>query len=295
MNSDRINCPNCQSSELHDITTSGFTTCTSCGFCIHAVVDFGEEKRKFTDTPDDPHRAAKLDGNDGMMALSSKQKVDVNGGIMYKSPTMSLSKPETQLMEGYKYISSHGNTLHLPQNVIKVAKQLYEEYYRSKVDRQKTITKLPVTCAAIICLACKDASLHFTPKELANKLHLKEKDIRKIVREKDLLAFKPKNVIDPAILAGRFCNKLGLAPRIKEEVVQLIGRIKDDLQGKHPNTIAAACISQICLNNDIKKSQDEIAKSCIISPSTLRSVQKELLLLVGVDPNAAESSAEPVA
>jgi len=165
--------------------------------------------------------------------------------------------------------------LNLTGAILDKAKIIYKKFEEAK---KRTIrgSRTDGIIAAVLYLACKEEKVPRTFKELARDTSIDEKDIRKLykVLSKELpkgLFESRSNVVAPADLVIRICDKLGHKQNVVTLATQIAKNAAPKLEGKSPSSIAAASIFMATKTNE-----KEIARAASISAATIRNIFKEM-------------------
>jgi len=150
------------------------------------------------------------------------------------------------------------------------AKQIYLKFEntREKFTRSQTDGII----AAILYLACKQEGYPRTLKRIAFDTGVHEKNIRIGLQ----LMGSKQDPMAPEDLVPWICSQLKVE-FVYEAIARKIARCAFQVvEGKHPDSIASACVYLVCSKFGLSVRDNEIADAAMVALATLRNVVREL-------------------
>jgi len=118
-----------------------------------------------------------------------------------------------------------------------------------------------------------------TFREISKETGVNEKDIRNMYTKLTKIIPKTGKVttaVAPADLILRFCSKLNLSQSLISEAQEIARIATPHLEGKNPNSIAAASILMATKTTDLSRMAKDIAKAASITPATVLKIHAEI-------------------
>lgn len=147
--------------------------------------------------------------------------------------------------------------------------------------RRKMLFKKNALEAAVIYMACREAKVPRTFKELAGHTDLADKDIRHYYNmlKKALPASEQqiRSATAGSDLVNRFCSKLRLSHAVVSLAMAIADRAAGLLEGKRPSSIAAGAILLASKLKGESRSPQDIAQAASISAATVSNIYKQLI------------------
>lgn len=293
----RLICPDCRDPNPNIIEEfgSGDLVCGTCGLVLgDRVVDTRSEWRTFAnDEGDDPSRVGGPSDPllEGIGQLDTIISFRDGGSGMARELQRAASRAqntrsERNLLSAFRDISSWCDQFSLPKTISDIAKQLYKRSDEEKLLRGKP---LEAVIAACIFIACRQAHVPRTFREICNLTHVSKKVLGqcyKALEQAFNLSPGAQNhnssngtkVIStgPEDLLIRYCNHLDLPPYFhgicKDIVVE--ARNRGIADGRSPISIAGGAIFFTCFLLGKPKSLREICTVAGVSEGTVKLVYK---------------------
>ena len=297
-----MQCTNCEGTNFTDDYTTGDSICAGCGVVLERIIDFEhEDKRTFNADrssaggKEDNARTSNIDGVSGsVIGLRGDRNPNSSGTKLLTELSTTnhstQSYKDTKISDGKKNISNYCDNLSLNARIRSRAESIWVEYETARKKYSRGGNK--EMYLAIIYTACREMNYSRTLKEIAAAMNTKMNDIASA--QKKLMKAR-KQEATPATgekMRGKKKshgdNLKAVIPRIglqlemsygeQERVKSILPEATSHLEGKQPDTIAAAAIlffvRHIGTEREIK--EKDVASSAGIASSTLRNAYKIL-------------------
>lgn len=292
----RLICPECRDPNPNIVEefSSGDLVCGTCGLVLgDRVVDTRSEWRTFAnDEGDDPSRvgAASDPLMEGMEQLDTTISFrDGGSGIARElqraASRSSASRSERNLLQAFRDISNWCDQFSLPKTISDIAKQLYKRSDEEKLLRGKP---LDAVIAACIFIACRQAHVPRTFREICNLTHVSKKVLGQCYKaleqafnltpgaSQDRHSSTPSGTTGPEDLLIRYCNHLDLPPNVQPICAEVIKKARElgIADGRSPVSIAGGAIYFTChLLGKVKPARD-ISAVAGVSEGTIKLVYR---------------------
>lgn len=248
------------------------------------IIDTRSEWRTFTSdsgNTDDPSRVGgpanpllagdqldtMISSKDGYTGMSS-QLGRLQGRATYKAG-------EKSLLANFRTISTMCERIGLPKVIIDRSKQLFKMVEDERILKGKGPDG---AIAACIYIACKEASVPRTFKEISALTMVSKKDIGRCCK-----AMAPflERMCSPSTedFMARFCSHLNLGVDVQKAAVHVAKKVKEIgcADGKSPISVASAGIYLVChLFPHAKKSPKDISFVSGVSEATIKNAYKDI-------------------
>jgi len=291
----RLICPDCRDPVPNIVEEfgSGDLVCGACGLVLgDRVVDTRSEWRTFAnDEGDDPSRvgAASDPLMEGMEQLDTVISFKDGGSGIARELQRAASRgqnarSERNIVSAFRDISAMCDQFSLPKTISDIAKQLYKRSDEEKLLRGKP---LEAVIAACIFIACRQAHVPRTFREICQLTHVSKKVLGQCYKALEQ-AFNltpgasalngrvaPRQT-GPEDLLVRYCNHLALPPHVQGYCTDVIvqAREKGIADGRSPVSIAGGSIFFVCHLLGIPKAIRDISTVAGVSEGTIRLVYK---------------------
>jgi len=261
-------------------TKSGDIVCRNCGLVLEEkVMDLGADWRNFDSDKDKSHAGVVSTIFDSLATQIAVEAGGKNSRLNAAQKSIAMESSERAISEVVSKINEMGTRLGFTEDILKRARQAYKTFHESK---QRTIRGSkgdPIVCA-LLYLACKEEGVPRTFREIAKETGVNEKEIRNMYTK--LTKQLPKSgkittAVAPADLILRFCSKLQLAQSVISDAQDIARQATPHLEGKNPNSIAAAAILMATKTSDLSRMAKEIAKAASITPATVLKIHAEMV------------------
>jgi len=278
-----IQCRACRATKgFIEDTKTGDMICTNCGLVLEEkIMDMGADWRNFSDSDKDRSHAGLVNSVFDSLATqisSGDGSKGKNSRLNAAQKSIAMESSERGILEVVSKINEMGNRLNFTEDVLKRARHAYKTFHECK---QRTVrgSRGDAIVCALLYLACKEEGVPRTFRELAKESGVNEKEMRKMYTT--LTKELPKTAksiaaVAPADLISRFCSKLQLSQAIASEAQEIAKKGTPQLEGKNPNSIAAASILMATKSTDNARMAKEIAKAASITASTVLKIHAEL-------------------
>ncbi|CCM00438.1 uncharacterized protein FIBRA_02470 [Fibroporia radiculosa] len=294
----RLICPECRDPNpaIVEEFSSGDLVCGTCGLVLgDRVVDTRSEWRTFAnDEGDDPSRvgAASDPLMEGMEQLDTTISFrDGGSGIareLQRAASRSqASRSERNLLQAFRDIASWCDQFSLPKTISDIAKQLYKRSDEEKLLRGKP---LDAVIAACIFIACRQAHVPRTFREICNLTHVSKKVLGQCYKALEQAfnltpgasATTDRHLTTPAAARGpedllvRYCNHLDLPPNVQPICSDIIIQARElgIADGRSPVSIAGGAIYFTCHLLGKVKSAKDISTVAGVSEGTIKLVYR---------------------
>lgn len=194
------------------------------------------------------------------------------------------SRSERNLLSAFRDISSWCDQFSLPKTISDIAKQLYKRSDEEKLLRGKP---LDAVIAACIFIACRQAHVPRTFREICNLTHVSKKVLGQCYKALEQ-AFNltpgasAHHSSTPAISTGpedllvRYCNHLDLPPNVQAICKDIIVEARNHgiADGRSPVSIAGGAIYFTCHLLGKAKSARDISSVAGVSEGTIKLVYR---------------------
>jgi len=288
----RLICPECRDPNPNIVEEfgSGDLVCGSCGLVLgDRIVDTRSEWRTFAnDEGDDPSRVGAASDLEGIEQLDTAISFrDGGSGIareLQRAASRSQSsRSERNLLAAFRDIGSWCDQFSLPKTISDIAKQLYKRSDEEKLLRGKP---LEAVIAACIFIACRQAHVPRTFREICNLTHVSKKTLGQCYKALEQAfnlapgasahqsATAPSS--GPENLLVRYCNHLDLPPNVQSICGDIIveARKHGIADGRSPVSIAGGAIYFTCLLLGKPKSARDISAVAGVSEGTIKLVYR---------------------
>ncbi|KAF8165641.1 cyclin-like protein [Crassisporium funariophilum] len=288
----RLICPECRDPNPNIVEEfgSGDLVCGNCGLVLGGrIVDTRSEWRTFAnDEGDDPSRvgAASDPLMEGMEQLDTVISFrDGGSGIareLQRAASRSQSsRAERNILTAFRDISSWCDQFSLPKTISDIAKQLYKRSDEEKLLRGKP---LDAVIAACIFIACRQAHVPRTFREICNLTHVSKKILGQCYKALEQAfnlspgasATHTAPSQGPENLLVRYCNHLDLPPNVQSICSDIIiaARKHGIADGRSPVSIAGGAIYFTCHLLGKVKSVRDISAVAGVSEGTIKLVYR---------------------
>lgn len=290
----RLICPECRDPNPNIVEEfgSGDLVCGNCGLVLgDRIVDTRSEWRTFAnDEGDDPSRVGAatdplMEGIEQLDTVISFK--DGGSGIareLQRAASRSQgSRSERNLLTAFRDISNWCDQFSLPKTISDIAKQLYKRSDEEKLLRGKP---LDAVIAACIFIACRQAHVPRTFREICNLTHVSKKVLGQCYKaleqafnltpgasaQNGTLAHNQ----GPEALLVRYCNHLDLPANVQSICSDIIVRARElgIADGRSPVSIAGGAIYFTCHLLSKSKSLKDIGAVAGVSEGTIKLVYK---------------------
>ncbi|TDL29658.1 transcription initiation factor IIB [Rickenella mellea] len=294
----RLICPECRDPNPNIVEEfgSGDLVCGNCGLVLgDRIVDTRSEWRTFAnDEGDDPSRVGAamdplLDGHEQLDTVISFR--DGGSGIareLQRAASRSQSsRSERNLMSAFRLISSWCDQFTLPKTISDIAKQLYKRSDEEKLLRGKN---LEAVIAACIFIACRQAKVPRTFREICDLTHVSKKTLGQCYKaleqafnltpgaqaQASSSSANAPSATGAEDLLIRYCNHLDLPPNVQPICADIIKEARKHgiADGRSPVSIAGGAIYFTCHLLGKPKSAREISLVAGVSEGTIRLVYR---------------------
>jgi len=290
----RLICPDCRDPNPNIVEEfgSGDLVCGSCGLVLgDRVVDTRSEWRTFAnDEGDDPSRvgAASDPLMEGMEQLDTVISFRDGGSGIARELQRAASRQqntrsERNILSAFRDISNWCDQFSLPKTISDIAKQLYRRSDEEKLLRGKP---LEAVIAACIFIACRQAHVPRTFREICNLTHVSKKVLGQCYKALEQAfnlapgATTTQNSSSPTTgpenLLVRYCNHLDLPAQVQTICSDIIimARKHGIADGRSPVSIAGGAIYFTCHLLGKVKSVRDISAVAGVSEGTIKLVYR---------------------
>lgn len=192
------------------------------------------------------------------------------------------SRSERNLLTAFRDISNWCDQFSLPKTISDIAKQLYKRSDEEKLLRGKP---LDAVIAACIFIACRQAHVPRTFREICNLTHVSKKVLGQCYKALEQAfnltpgasAHNPAPTQGPEALLVRYCNHLDLPPNVQAICSDIIIKARElgIADGRSPVSIAGGAIYFTCHLLGKVKSLRDIGAVAGVSEGTIKLVYRQ--------------------
>lgn len=198
----------------------------------------------------------------------------------------TASRSERNLLQAFRDIASWCDQFSLPKTISDIAKQLYKRSDEEKLLRGKP---LDAVIAACIFIACRQAHVPRTFREICTLTHVPKKTLGQCYKALEqafnltLGASASRSSLSvgskaagPESLLSRYCNHLDLPPNVEPICADIIGKARElgIADGRSPVSIAGGAIYFTCHLLGKVKSARDISTVAGVSEGTIKLVYR---------------------
>jgi transcription initiation factor TFIIB len=191
------------------------------------------------------------------------------------------SRSERNILQAFRDISTWCDQFSLPKTICDIAKQLYKRADEEKLLRGKP---MEAVIAACIFIACRQAHVPRTFREICNMVHVSKKVLGQCYKAlEQAFNLSPGAVSSisspqtgPENLLVRYCNHLDLPPNVQAICGDIIvaARKHGIADGRSPVSIAGGAIYFTCHLLGKTKSVRDISAVAGVSEGTIKLVYR---------------------
>src|SRR6266487_3862337 len=292
-----IACPLCKGESVITDPASAEIICCKCGMVI---LDKIEEQRSGskpgapsilkdknqTGTAAAPTPLARSDM--GLSTIIGKADNDASGKKIDPSMQPTLQRLRTwdfriqtyktgkrNLIDAFSQLDKLKHKLALSDSIIENTAYIYRKAHQRGLVRGRSVS---VVLSAAVYLACREAGIPKTLKEISEANNIKYRMVAKayrvLISELDIKI--PS--FDPMKCVVKVVNKASLNEKIKRQAIDIMNKVKKNeiSAGKDPMGLAATVLYISCLNTGENRTKKEIANAAGITDLTLRNRFNEL-------------------
>lgn len=290
----RLICPECRDPNPNIVEefSSGDLVCGNCGLVLgDRVVDTRSEWRTFAnDEGDDPSRVGAasdplMEGVEQLDTVISFR--DGGSGIsreLQRAASRSLAhRMDRNVLTVFRDISSWCDQFSLPKMISDIAKQLYKRSDEEKLLRGKPVDAVIAAC---IFIACRQAHVPRTFREICNLTHVSKKVLGQCYKALEQAfnlspgataqSSNSNLTMGPENLLVRHCNHLDLPTHLQSIAADVVvaARKHGIADGRSPNSIVGGAIYFTCELLGVHRSLKEISVVAGVSEGTIKLVYR---------------------
>jgi transcription initiation factor TFIIB len=193
----------------------------------------------------------------------------------WDSRTQRHTGTDRNLSFAFNELDTLKDKLKLPDAVFQKAAYIYRKAQAKRLTRGRSI---PSVLAASTYIACREAGISKTLKDIVAASNMRRKNISKTYRKLLIELDYKVPVFDPMKCIARVANNTNLSEKTKHQALYIMNEVaqKEISVGKDPMGLAATVLYVSCLKTGEKITQKEIAKSAGVTEVTLRNRFKDL-------------------
>jgi transcription initiation factor TFIIB len=277
-------CSLCKSESLITDTESGEVICSKCGMVISDNPAEGIKERARTGMP------TSLAFSDmGLSTVIGKTDRDASGYKIEQSVLSTMDRLRTWDFRTQVHTSADRNfrlafteldtlkdKLGLPDSIIEKTAYIYRKAQQRNLARGRSVS---VLLTAAVYIACREAGIPKTLKEIALANNTKRKLVAKACRVliSELAVKLPR--CDPIKCVVKVANKATIDEKTKRQAIEIMEDVtkREISAGKDPMGLAATVLYISCIKTGDHKTQRDIAQAAGITEVTLRNRFKDLM------------------
>jgi len=300
-----LTCPDCREypPNLKEEYSAGDIVCDSCGLVLgDRIIDTRSEWRSFANDDqngDDPSRVGDsanplLNGSQLETSIANADTRQSRTLARLQNTTAQQDKTTKTLLQAYKEIGTYCDSINIPKHISEAAKHIFKLVEEKKALKGKPQEAIIAGC---IFIACRQAGVPRTFREIHNLTRVGKKDIGKVFKllESFLQKQKQEDVNIGVASAGgyestgstsaeslcaRYCSQLIFKntqriENVSRELAKKTSQVAD-LAGRSPLSVAAACIYMASHLMGDPKTSREIAAVAGVSDGTIRTAYRFL-------------------
>ena len=294
-------CPECASKNLiHDYDT-GETICGDCGLVLYEqMLDKGPEWRAFTQQ--EKASRSRVGGpssysihDKGLSTSISQVDRDAFGRKLPIATRLQMwrlrkwqirsrvnSSVDRNLAQAMSELDRLSETVYIPAQIKEKAAVIYRKALSKNLVRGRSINAV---AAAALYAACRGSGTPRTLREIAKASLADKRDVARCYR----LLLQELNVhvtiADPLTYVSKIAEKNEISGKTQGAAIAILreARRKKITAGKDPMGLAAAALYIVCIQNNERKTQKDIAEASGVTEVTLRNRYKALKKQLNLD------------
>ena len=287
-------CPECGSTNLiHDYDT-GETICGGCGLVLREqMMDKGPEWRAFTQEEKASRSRVGVPTSysvhdKGLSTAIGRVDRDAFGRKLPLSTRLQMwrlrkwqirsrvhSSIERNLAQAMTELDRLSDKTYIPRPVKEKAAVIYRKALDKGLVRGRSIAAI---AAAALYAACRRSGTPRTLREIAEASLVEKKDVARCYRLLLRALDVQMPIADPLTYISKIAERTGISGKTQGRAIQILREAKRRrvAAGKDPPGLAAAALYLACLQNDVKKTQKDIAEAAGVTEVTVRNRYKSL-------------------
>ena len=298
---ERFQCPECDSTNVHEDTSHGELVCDDCGLVLEEEnIDAGPEWRAFNhDERQNKSRVGapttKAMHDKGLTTTIDWKNRDAYGRMISPNKRSQMARlrkwqerirtkdaGERNLQFALSEIDRMASGLGLPRSVRETASVIYRRALKDDLIRGRSIEGV---ATASLYAGCRQEGLPRSLEEIAHFSRVQRKEIGRTYRYVSQELGLELHPVDPKQYVPRFCSKLGVGERVQQKAVEIIDETAEKglLSGKSPTGYAAAAIYASALLCNEKRTQKEVAEVAKVTEVTIRNRYQEQIMALDIE------------
>jgi transcription initiation factor TFIIB len=275
---------------------SGEIICPNCGIVINGDDKVSENARERNIFSPDQAKERTRVGGPNSLSLHDKGLATVIGIVdkdatgkgldatiqllmgrlrTWDSRIQSGSSTDKNLKIAFHELGILKSKLGLPDSAIEKAAYIYRKVQKERIVKGRSIT---AAIGASVYIACRDADISRTLKEIATLTNIKYEEISRLYRIILLTLDLKVPVIDPVKCLSRIATSIHISEKTQRHALNymhnvITSRISD---GKYPMGLAGAVLYLSCKFCNEPRNQMDVARAAGITEATLRNRSKEI-------------------
>src|SRR5215831_10720676 len=287
-------CSLCKSESLVTDTESGEVICSKCGMVIsERTQDTRPESRKFPNTTELSKNRARTgmpnsltSADMGLSTVIGKSDRDASGNKIEPSVLSTMHRLRTWDFRTQVHTSADRNfrlaeldtlkdKLGLPDSIIEKTAYICRKAQRRNLARGRSVS---VILTAAVYIACREAGIPKTLKEIAVANNTKHKLVAKAYRVLVSELGVKLPTCDPMKCVVKVANKATIDEKTKRQAIEIMEDVtnREISAGKNPMGLAATVVYISCIKTGENITQRDIAQAAGITDVTLRNRFKDL-------------------
>jgi transcription initiation factor TFIIB len=189
--------------------------------------------------------------------------------------TQRHTATDRNLSLAFNELDTLKDKLGLPDAVFQKAAYIYRKAQARGLVRGRSISSV---LAASIYIACREAGISKTLKDIVAASNISRKNISKTYRKLLVELDYKVPVFDPKKCIARVANNANLSEKTKHQALYIMNEVaeKEISVGKNPMGLAATVLYASCVKTGENKAQKDIAEAASVTEVTLRNRLKDL-------------------
>jgi transcription initiation factor TFIIB len=290
-------CSLCKSENLITDTQSGEVICSKCGMVISdKIQDTRPESGMFPNTTEKSKERARTGmptslafSDMGLSTVIGKINRDASGSKIEPSMLSTMHRLRTWDFRTQVSTSADRNfrlaftelhmlkdKLGLPDSITEKTAYIYRKAQQRNLARGRSVS---VILTAAIYIACREAGVPKTLKEIAVANNIKRKLVAKAYRVLISELGVKLPTCDPIKCVVKVANKANIDEKTKRQAIEIMDDVtkREISAGKDPMGLAATVLYISCVKTGENITQRDIAQAAGITDVTLRNRFKDLM------------------
>lgn len=285
----REECPECGNRNLIHDSEEGEIVCNSCGLVItEQEIDRGPEWRAFTQAEREKRARASpqqidlptyinpLDRDAFGRKISVSERNKMFRLRKWQARSRYFDSVSRNLNIAQNELDRLLDILHIPPQAKELAMTIYRKSLEKRLVRGRSINAMVAASLAVACrkLQISKSFIEISAKSMADKKEV-ARDFRLLLKRLELRM----PVHDLSMYIKKVGGNLKISETTQNRAFQILTEAQERrvISGKDPKGLAASALYIACVENNEKRTQEEIAKEAGVTEVTIRNRYKDLM------------------